>query len=217
MATVKLIDAEGEEHIACANGTGPVDSAYKAVDHIVKVPVTLLEYSMNAVTEGIDAIATTRVLIRGDNNHTSTNASEETVRHTFSGTGAGMDIVISSVRAYINALNKMLGFRNQPELKDINSPPDLPAKIPFKNSVEEGNSQNRAKNGDHDEEKPRNDLNNDEITILKSILDNSKNGVYPFHNFPALHDFLKNSLQIDVHPRDLNDEISKLREKYINI
>ncbi|KAF5942052.1 hypothetical protein HYC85_019694 [Camellia sinensis] len=37
MATVKLIDAEGEEHIACANGTGPVDSAYKAVDHIVKV------------------------------------------------------------------------------------------------------------------------------------------------------------------------------------
>ncbi|GMP78351.1 hypothetical protein CsSME_00034299 [Camellia sinensis var. sinensis] len=117
MATVKLIDADGEEHIACANGTGPVDSAYKAVDHIVKVPVTLLEYSMNAVTEGIDAIATTQVLIRGDNNHTSTKASEETVCHTFSGTGAGMDMVISSVRAYINALNKMLGFRNQPELK----------------------------------------------------------------------------------------------------
>ena len=37
MATVKLIDANGEEHIACANGTGPVDSAYKAVDVIVKV------------------------------------------------------------------------------------------------------------------------------------------------------------------------------------
>ncbi|CAL5359536.1 unnamed protein product [Camellia sinensis] len=37
MATVKLIDAEGEEHIAYANETRPVDSAYKAVDHIVKV------------------------------------------------------------------------------------------------------------------------------------------------------------------------------------
>ncbi|XP_028103681.1 2-isopropylmalate synthase A-like [Camellia sinensis] len=37
MATVRLIDVEGEEHIACANGTGPVDSAYKAVDLIVKV------------------------------------------------------------------------------------------------------------------------------------------------------------------------------------
>ncbi|KAL7209286.1 hypothetical protein ACSBR1_030926 [Camellia fascicularis] len=116
MATVKLIDAEGGEHIACANGTGPVVSAYKAIDHIVKEPVTF-EYSMNAVTGGIGAIAITQVVIHRDNNHTSTNASEETVCHTFSGTGAGMDIVVSSVRAYINALNKMLGFRNQPELK----------------------------------------------------------------------------------------------------
>lgn len=29
-----------------------------------------------------------------------------------SGGGAGMDIVVSSVRAYVNALNKMLGFRS---------------------------------------------------------------------------------------------------------
>lgn len=36
-ATVKLMDANGEEHVACSTGTGPVDSAYKAVDLIVKV------------------------------------------------------------------------------------------------------------------------------------------------------------------------------------
>lgn len=36
-ATVKLIDADGNEHVACSVGTGPVDSAYKAVDLIVKV------------------------------------------------------------------------------------------------------------------------------------------------------------------------------------
>lgn len=36
-ATVKLVDADGMEHIACSVGTGPVDSAYKAVDLIVKV------------------------------------------------------------------------------------------------------------------------------------------------------------------------------------
>jgi hypothetical protein len=47
-------------------------------------PVTLLEYSLTAVTEGIDAIATTRVLIRGENSHTSTHAyTEETVHRTF--------------------------------------------------------------------------------------------------------------------------------------
>lgn len=111
-ATVKLIDADGQEHISCSVGTGPVDAAYKAVDLIVKVPVELLEYSMNAVTEGIDAIASTRVLIRGENGLTSTHAlTGEPFHRTFSGTGADMDIVISSVRAYVGALNKMMSFR----------------------------------------------------------------------------------------------------------
>lgn len=36
-ATVKLINTDGQEHIACSVGTGPVDAAYKAVDLIVKV------------------------------------------------------------------------------------------------------------------------------------------------------------------------------------
>lgn len=116
-----------------------------------QVPVTLVEYSMNSVTEGIDAIVLTRVLIRGldlDNTtHTSTTTTQpltrKTVSRTFrycicicviyiesnlqsyntffcfclsliaSGTAASMDIVIASVRAYIGALNKMLGFKNR--------------------------------------------------------------------------------------------------------
>ncbi|CAI9778231.1 unnamed protein product [Fraxinus pennsylvanica] len=103
---------DGAEHVACSVGTGPVDAAYEAVDLIVKVPVTLLEYSMNALTEGIDAIATTRVLIRGQESYTSTHAlTGETVDRAFS--LATMDIVVSSVRAYVGALNKMLGFKNR--------------------------------------------------------------------------------------------------------
>ncbi|CAL9108282.1 unnamed protein product [Musa textilis] len=110
-ATVKLVSSDGEEKIACSIGTGPVDAAYKAIDSIVQVHAVLREYAMNAVTEGIDAIATTRVVIRGDDNYTSTHAlTGETMRRAFSGSGASMDIVVSSVRAYISALNKMLGF-----------------------------------------------------------------------------------------------------------
>ncbi|KAK4266497.1 hypothetical protein QN277_027404 [Acacia crassicarpa] len=110
-ATVKLIDVDGKTHVACSVGTGPVDSAYKAVDLIIKEPATLLEYSLNAVTEGIDAIATTRVVIRGEAGHPSTHASTgETVYRTFNGTGASMDVVVSSVKAYVSALNKMLDF-----------------------------------------------------------------------------------------------------------
>ncbi|KAL7145460.1 hypothetical protein ABFS83_07G085600 [Erythranthe nasuta] len=118
-ATVKLIDADGAEYISCSVGTGPVDAAYKAVDLVVKVPVRLLEYSMNAVTEGIDAIATTRVLIRGEDSVTATHAlTGETVNRAFSGTGAAMDIVISSVRAYVGALNKLIGFNIRLETED---------------------------------------------------------------------------------------------------
>jgi len=50
----------------------------------VQEPATLLEYSMIAVTEGIDAIATTRVVIRGDTDQTSTHAlTGESVQRTF--------------------------------------------------------------------------------------------------------------------------------------
>ncbi|KAK6122856.1 hypothetical protein DH2020_043382 [Rehmannia glutinosa] len=85
------------------------------------VPVTLVEYSMNAVTEGIDAIATTRVLIRGEDPIAATHATTgETVNRAFSGTGAAMDIVISSVRAYIGALNKMLGYQSRLKPEDPN-------------------------------------------------------------------------------------------------
>ncbi|XP_050208246.1 2-isopropylmalate synthase 1, chloroplastic-like [Mercurialis annua] len=111
-ATVKLFSADGEEHVACSVGSGPVDAGYKAVDLIVKERVELLEYSLIAVTEGIDAIATTRVLIRGESDHTSTHAlTGEPFQRTFSGSGAGMDIVVSSVKAYIGALNKMLALK----------------------------------------------------------------------------------------------------------
>ncbi|KAL8262910.1 hypothetical protein R6Q59_024259 [Mikania micrantha] len=112
-ATIKLTDIDGTEHIACSTGTGPVDAAYKAVDLIVKARVKLLEYSMSAVTSGIDAIASTRVLIAAENDHTTTHASGEKIARTYSGTGASMDIVISSVRAYVGAINKMLGLKKQ--------------------------------------------------------------------------------------------------------
>ncbi|CAN6448889.1 unnamed protein product [Victoria cruziana] len=120
--TVKLVGPDGAAHVACAVGTGPVDAAYKAIDSIVKVPVTLLEYSLNSVTEGIDAIAYTRVLIRGENSHTTTHAlTGEKIHRTFSGSGAEVDVVVSSVRAYVSALNKMLAFKPAPSKKALNS------------------------------------------------------------------------------------------------
>ncbi|KAE9610873.1 putative 2-isopropylmalate synthase [Lupinus albus] len=72
-------------------------------------PVKLLEYSMNVVKEGINIIATAHVVLYKD--HNTHSLSEENVHQTFSGTGSGFDVVVSSVEAYIVALNKMLGFK----------------------------------------------------------------------------------------------------------
>lgn len=41
-----------------------MDAAYKAIDALVRVEVNLDDYAMNAVTEGIEALAVTRVTIR---------------------------------------------------------------------------------------------------------------------------------------------------------
>ena len=36
-ATIKLVTSDGSTHVACSVGVGPVDSAYKAINLIVKV------------------------------------------------------------------------------------------------------------------------------------------------------------------------------------
>ncbi|WVZ07335.1 hypothetical protein V8G54_020681 [Vigna mungo] len=110
--SVKLVSIDSSTHVACSVGKGPVDSAYKAVDLIVKEGVKVVEYSLNTVTEGTDAIATVHVVVRKENmnSHKST-LTENIIYPTFSGIGKGVDVVVSSVEAYLTALNKMLHFK----------------------------------------------------------------------------------------------------------
>lgn len=108
-ATVKMRGPDGMEHIESIVGKGPVDACYKAVDRIVKSPVTLLDYSVNAVTEGIDALAVTRVCIEASDERLAyESASGTTRRRNFTAQSSDTDIVVSSTRAYVNALCKML-------------------------------------------------------------------------------------------------------------
>jgi 2-isopropylmalate synthase len=95
-ATVRLRDPAGKIHNYAASGTGPVDAAYKAIDAIVKLPVTLLEFGINGVTEGIDALAEASVRVRHEDQRSS------------HGHGADTDIVVASAKAYIASLNQVL-------------------------------------------------------------------------------------------------------------
>lgn len=108
-ATVRLKGPDGKVHVHAAMGSGPVDAAYKAIDAIVKMPNTLLEFNIHAITEGIDALGEVTVRIKGENGlHTMDAQSEQVYQRVFGGHGADTDIIVASTKAYLNALNKLI-------------------------------------------------------------------------------------------------------------
>ncbi|CAL8462098.1 g1629 [Coccomyxa elongata] len=113
-ATVRMRGPDGIARTATGMGTGPVDAAYKAIDALVRIQVQLSEYTMTSVTEGIEALASTRVSIRPVGGHADQgfvmHAQGGSTQRTFSGSGANEDIVVASARAYVSALNKLIAF-----------------------------------------------------------------------------------------------------------
>ena len=108
-ATVRLRGPDGVVHTQAAIGTGPVDATYKAIDSIVNISCTLLEFNVHAITAGIDALGEVTVRIQGTNGHTTMDAqSEVQFPRVYGGHGADMDIIVASAKAYINALNKLI-------------------------------------------------------------------------------------------------------------
>ena len=108
-ATVRLTGPNKEVLEDAALGTGPVDAVYKAINRIVRVPNTLTEFSVSSITQGIDALG--EVLIRIESGGV-----------TYTGRGSDTDIIVSSAKAYMNALNRLLGTRQYRRDVDIDEP-----------------------------------------------------------------------------------------------
>ncbi|MEN9275821.1 MAG: 2-isopropylmalate synthase [Gloeomargarita sp. GMQP_bins_5] len=107
-ATVTVRLPNGEERTDAATGTGPVDAVYKAINRVVQVPNRLVEFSVQSVTEGLDAIG--EVTIRLEHN-----------QRTYSGHAAHTDIIVASAQAYINALNRLYNALQQPPAPVVTS------------------------------------------------------------------------------------------------
>lgn len=105
-ATVTIMHMElNRELTAVSIGTGPVDAAFKALNSIEGVPkVVLQEYMVNSITQGIDALGEVTVRIRG-----------ETDSRSFIGSAANTDIVVASVQAYVNAMNRLARCAQYPK------------------------------------------------------------------------------------------------------
>ena len=108
-ATVRLRGPTGEFVVRPAVGTGPVDALYKAIDEIVQTPCTLLEFNVQAVTQGIDALGEVVVRVQSAASSAPMNPQHDSdTARTFIGHGADTDILVASAKAYLAALNKLL-------------------------------------------------------------------------------------------------------------
>ena len=90
--TLKLND-----EIICgvANGDGPVDSAFRAIEQCIGHHYELDDFQVQSVTEGKEALGSALVRLRNNGK-------------LYSGNGTSTDIIAASIRAYINALNKIV-------------------------------------------------------------------------------------------------------------
>lgn len=114
-ATVSLTGPDGVEHRDAALGTGPVDAVYQAINRITGIKTRLIEFSLNAVTEGLDAQAETSIRIQPEEDteyFINPQTGNQFVR-SYSGHGASTDIVVASARAYVSALNKLIASQQE--------------------------------------------------------------------------------------------------------
>ena len=76
-------------------GDGPIDSAFRAIEQCVGYHYELDDFQVQSVTEGKEALGSALVRLRNGGK-------------LYSGNGVSTDIVAASIRAYINALNKIV-------------------------------------------------------------------------------------------------------------
>jgi len=106
-ASVCLRGPDGNVICEASMGNGPVDAAYNAIDRIVRVPNDLVEFSIQAITEGMDAMAKVTVRIRD-----VSPDKDGGQRKIFMGRGSDTDTVVAAARAYLFALNRLLAARS---------------------------------------------------------------------------------------------------------
>lgn len=93
-ATVKLKSFDKELE-AVSTGSGPIYASFGAIDQMVGKEYKLDDYSLQAITEGEDAQGEAFVQIRRNN-------------QLYHGSGISTDVIEASIKAYVNAINRML-------------------------------------------------------------------------------------------------------------
>jgi len=107
------IKFEDKVFVDAAIGEGTIDAVFKVIDRISGISGKLMDYKVEAVTQGKDALAKVMVKVIFDEN-----------KPAVMGHGLSIDTMLASARAYINALNNYI------HMKDL-----LQKKISYKDSI----------------------------------------------------------------------------------
>lgn len=93
-AQIKL-EKDGAELFGVSLGDGPVDASFRAIEQIIGRHFELDDFRIQAVTEGRDSVGSALIRLRSGGK-------------LYSGNGISTDIIGACVRAYINAVNKIV-------------------------------------------------------------------------------------------------------------
>ncbi|MCR4622386.1 MAG: hypothetical protein K5663_09945 [Clostridiales bacterium] len=94
-----VLDRQGARVEGISTGDGPIDAAFLAIEKLIGHHYELDDFSIRAVTGGQEAAGEALVRLRDEG-------------RLFSGRGISTDIVGAAIRAYINALNKIVYREN---------------------------------------------------------------------------------------------------------
>lgn len=89
------LEKNGEQLSGVSIGDGPIDAAFHAIEQIIGHHYELDDFQIQAVTKGREAVGSSIIRLRAGGK-------------LYSGNGVSTDIIGACVRAYINALNKIV-------------------------------------------------------------------------------------------------------------
>lgn len=111
-ATIRLVDESGKEVVQSANGDGPVEAAFSALEVSTGIDLSLKNFELHSATVGEDAQGEATVTVEYNG-------------QSYRGHGASTDIVEATTRAYLEVINRILrrqerGLSDAPADSDIN-------------------------------------------------------------------------------------------------
>ncbi len=89
------LNKNGEKMVGLSSGDGPIDAAFRTLEQIIGHHYELDDFQIQSVTEGQGAMGSALVKLRSNGK-------------LYSGKGLSTDIIGASIRAYLNALNKIV-------------------------------------------------------------------------------------------------------------